>query len=540
VPVYIYCSRCESRFDVTGCLDGTRLECDECGVEVEVQFENLVLMPGGIAAEVKAQPDGQRWLVCPKCGMNTDISRLSPGNRFRCRRCSLLLQVPRPSSSRSRTSLRRGDDILKCPSCRTRYDISQYSPKNRFRCRRCAAILTVPPRGAWMDTGEWEIDVEKSLIRCNRCNRSYPLDTLSGDKAFICKKCRRVFSAVKEALESAAKPVPEEEEDWEIDIETGVIICSGCKYGYDLTGITPGEDFTCKHCGRLFRMPKEVPREAGLERRERIACPQCGRAYDVSGYLRGTMFSCEACDRVLTVNGPAGTPAIPEPPAVRLRRDPEKPPPAAEAPKPAKASPLPPPDFSYDRIVDTVNRLKIDLSLSSEKEAPSEEPEPVEKADELQIGEPGPEAPPSEKEPRTSIPPAPDVTPEETPKTEPDIPAPPPEEKPPPTPPPPPKPKKKPSEKKPKKGAVRLVVRCTVCGTRHDAVGKSTGDKIQCVCGKTIRITGAKKKKKKPSVRAPKESSGRIAKKAEELLDKKAVRAEDVELIDPDASPEKS
>ena len=82
-------------------------------------------------------------------------------------------------------------------------------------------------------------------------------------------------------------------------------------------------------------------------------------------------------------------------------------------------------------------------------------------------------------------------------------------------------------QKKGKKG-VRLIVRCTVCGTRHDAAGKTPGDKIQCVCGKKIRIAAPKKKSGKPKKKSPSERN----KNADELLDKRALRSEDVDILD--------
>jgi hypothetical protein len=86
--------------------------------------------------------------------------------------------------------------------------------------------------------------------------------------------------------------------------------------------------------------------------------------------------------------------------------------------------------------------------------------------------------------------------------------------------------KKEGKGKKAKKKGVRLIVRCTVCGTRHDAAGKSPGDTIRCVCGKKIRITAPKRKGKK------KGGSAR-AKSAEDVLDKKALRSEDVDVLEP-------
>jgi len=572
VALYIYCPRCESRFDVTGCRDGTRLECDECGAQVEVSYENLVLMPGGIAAEVKFMSDGTRWLVCPKCGLNTNIQGLSPGNRFRCRRCGLLLQTPGVSTPRPRSPVRKGDDILKCTGCNTRYDISRYSPGNRFRCRRCGMTLAVPPRGAWLRAGEWEIDIEKSLIRCNRCNRSYPLAAVSKDQTFICKKCRRVFSEPFNAA-TAPERTDRAEEEWEIDVETGQIVCSGCKYGYDLTGLTPGEDFSCKHCGRVFRMPVEVHWEKGLDKRERIACPECGTPYDVSGYLTGTMFTCEKCDHVLTVGTAAAVMTnrvpIPEPPAMRMRRDPKdfepirkltdapgpesalEPPAGAEPTAPGKPEQdFPKPDFSYEQLIENaVQRLRnrtpdaIDEGATQEsarekEEEPGEidlETDGEEETGEIKTSVPSivykpvekpPEAPEKEEEKEEKPAPVPpqEKKPEAQEKQEPEKPAAKPAEPGPPAP-------------RGKKTAVRLVVRCTVCGTRHDAAGKVPGDRIECKCGKKIRITAPKKKKKKKKKKASGDSSpssARLAKHAEDLLDKKAMRTEDVDVIEPE------
>jgi uncharacterized protein YbaR (Trm112 family) len=531
VSLYFYCPRCEARFDVTDCADGTRLVCDDCGNEFPVHFENLVLMPGGIGAEVKVLADGTRWLVCPKCGLSANISNVSSGNRFRCRRCNLLLQAPGVAPKRARPPVRKGDDILKCPGCRTRYEITRYSPGNRFRCRRCGMTLTVPPRGHWLRTGEWEIDADRSLIKCNRCNQSYAIDSLEKGRALICKKCRRVFSELWTVLEYAM-PSPAGDRVWEIDVESGMIICPGCKFSYELTDLSPGVDFACKHCRSVFRMPAELPPELAREQRERIACPKCDTPYDVSGYLAGTMFSCQKCDTVIIVSGAGGPPAeaksLPEPPAVRMGRDPRK---GSERLEARQDSSLPEPDFSYSKFAKVAADREARTTEPSpvpeevpESESPPAPVEPAPDAAEPVVESSAPEAaPPPAKEAAKAPPPdseQPSPSPAKPSALAP-FPPKPPEELPGGT------PEGKKGKKKAKKG-VRLIVRCTVCGTRHDAAGKSPGDTIRCVCGKKIRITAPKKKAKK----AKKKPASDKEENAEDVLDKKALRSEDVDILE--------
>jgi hypothetical protein len=248
------------------------------------------------------------------------------------------------------------------------------------------------------------------------------------------------------------------------------------------------------------------------------------------------MFSCQKCDTVLTLSGtgapPAATKPLAEPPAVRMGRDPRK---GTERREARERSALPDPDFSYSRFAKVAAdrdarasetpREADDASGPEAPAAPQEPPPPPEPAA-------PPPAPP--KEAREEIPP-----PEPGPS---DAPAPPPKKASALTPFPPTPPEKLPggakeaktegAAKKPKKKAkkgVRLIVRCTVCGTRHDAAGKSPGDTIRCVCGKKIRITAPKKKAKNPKKK--KSPSGR-AKDAEDVLDKKALRSEDVDILE--------
>jgi uncharacterized protein YbaR (Trm112 family) len=474
-----------------------------------------------------------------------------------------------------------GEDILRCQGCKTRYDISRYSPGNRFRCRRCGLTLQVPARGAWKRTGEWEIDVEKSLVKCNRCHQAYPLDAHAIEGAFVCKKCRRVFSGLRELVEGGPAPSGADEE-WEIDVETGQIVCPGCRYGYDLTSHPPGTDFVCRHCGRVFRMPKEIPASEKLERREKIACPKCGASYDVSGYLRGTMFSCDRCQEVLNVGASTVTVAprekdIPEPPAVRVRRDSDRipvaapssgpetaarreggspagalpAPTAAEVPAPAPAAPAPespaaPPPPAPEPAAPPaaepprpgVSWEERTVELEPEASEPSE-PSPAEAG-------PGPtvsvsprletpaavEAPPPEPAPAPSEPPAAPAR-EPPPDATPDVPGPPAGHKVP-VPFPPMPPGQIPGADKPKKPA--MVVKCTVCGTKHDASGKAPGDKIQCKCGKHIRIKGPKKgaapapAAPAPAAETAKNQSPQDA-DIEILMKRKTVRSEDIEVI---------
>jgi DNA-directed RNA polymerase subunit RPC12/RpoP len=590
VPVFIYCPTCETRFDVTDCGDSVRFLCDACGTEVLVRFANLVQMPGGIAAEVKEMGDGSRWLVCPKCGLSADITRGTPGNRFRCRRCNLLLQVPGAVSSAPPLQTRKGEDILRCSGCKTRYDISRYSTGNRFRCRRCGLTLLVPPRGAWKRTGEWEIDVEKSLVKCNRCNQSYPLDAHAMEGAFVCKKCRRVFSGLRELVETGpAASAPDEE--WEIDVENGQIVCPGCRYGYDLTGHPPGTDFVCRHCGRVFRMPKEIPADERMEKREKIACPKCGATYDVSGYLRGTMFSCDRCQEVLQMGGATVTVSVrdrevAEPPAARVdrksdrlpaaaaKREEAKTPDAAPAPAPAAATrvessgaiaprlsvpeplePSPAPEPAPVAETAAPAAEPAPRVLPWEERTVELEPQPAESAAEAGAPQPGPETPAPEPTPAPEAaspePPAPEPA-EPAEPAEPPVSAPAPEPAPAPAPPeaaapkkvpvpfPPTPPEMIPGGEKPKKPAVALVVKCTVCGTKHDASGKAPGDKILCKCGKHIRIKGPKKGE---APAAPAADPGKKKSAQEEdievLMKRKTVRSEDVEVIKSDKPDKK-
>ena len=596
VPVFIYCPTCETRFDVTDCGDSVRFLCDACGTEVEVRFANLVLMPGGIAAEVKEMGDGSRWLVCPKCGLSADVTRMTPGNRFRCRRCNLLLQVPGEVSSRPPLQTRKGDDILRCAGCKTRYDISRYSPGNRFRCRRCGLTLQVPSQGAWKKAGEWEIDVEKSLVKCNRCNQAYPLDAQAMEGAFVCGKCRRVFSGLRELVESGpAASAPDEE--WEIDLENGQIVCPGCRYGYDLTGHPPGTDFVCRHCARVFRMPAEIRPDQALERREKIACTKCGASYDVSGYLRGTLFSCDRCQEVLNVGGqaisvPGHGREIAEPPVGRIHREKTVsflapaplPPPAPEPPPATPAALAAPVSPAPAAVPEAPGALPLSVPPPAPTRAPeapapdpAAEPPPPDavraERDAAKAEAPGPgpaaaatrvEREPEPAPPEASVFPAEAAKPAPAPAPAPAAPPAPSDRKeaagprketavrkiPVPFPPLPPEmiPGQPEAAKKP---PVVLVVHCTVCGTKHDAYGKAPGDKILCKCGKMIRIKGSKKSASPAPVPAPAPApapspaaEAARAKTAEDedldiVLRRKTVRSEDVEVLKPDPQEKK-
>jgi hypothetical protein len=96
---------------------------------------------------------------------------------------------------------------------------------------------------------------------------------------------------------------------------------------------------------------------------------------------------------------------------------------------------------------------------------------------------------------------------------------------------------------------VSLVVHCTVCGTKHDASGKTPGDKILCKCGKMIRIKGPKKSPLPAKVPAPPPPPSPAtppakAKTAEEadldiLLNRQTVRSQDVEVLKPEKQDKK-
>ncbi len=354
------CPRCGARYEVTTCPDGTTLVCDVCGFDIVVTYETENVIPGGLTAGSKVLADGSKWIDCPKCGFSTDISSKSPGNRFRCPRCNLLLQVPVEKKERRQTRALRGEDLLTCPGCKTKYDVSGFTPGNRFRCRSCGLSLKVTERGEWTGAGEWEIDADKGLIKCNGCGKSYPISNYLAGKAFECSTCRKAFTpsvdlaqidAKRSAAAAAASARPRDSaEEWDLDIASGMVKCLSCLYTYDISGMKSGADFVCPRCQKVFRMPAKVKESND---RVGIVCHKCGAVYDVSGYLRGTMFGCEKCDAVILVGGhaPAAAPvpvpaqagavqagmapaAIPTPQAPASDSEPR----AAEAPGPAIVS----------------------------------------------------------------------------------------------------------------------------------------------------------------------------------------------------------
>ncbi len=333
MATYTKCPRCGAKYEVTTCPDGTTLVCDVCGFDIVVEYEKENIIPGGISVKTKVLGDGTKWLECPKCGFSNDITTKTPGNRFRCQRCNLLLQSPvekKPEKRQTRSL--RGEDILTCPGCGTKYNISGYTPGNRFRCRSCGLSLRVPERGEWTGSGDWEIDVEKGLLKCNGCGKSYPIAEYMSGKAFECKTCRKAFTPTMDLAQLAAQkseakpraaasePAPAKtaaapEDEWDLNVSSGMIRCRSCMYTYDISGMKDGADFVCPRCSKVFKMPGRVRDES---ERVRVVCPKCGAGYDVSGYLVGTMFGCEKCDAVVAVGGGARKAPEPAPPGPRM------------------------------------------------------------------------------------------------------------------------------------------------------------------------------------------------------------------------------
>jgi transcription elongation factor Elf1 len=273
---------------VTGCPPATRFLCQDCGDAVEV--------PGEDEAEI-----GLPHVDCPVCGQVTP-GRFGHGGR--CVHCGTPLDPqiegdPLP------------ENVLRCDRCRTRYDVSRYGPGTRFRCRTCGTELRLPLRGRWLGAGEWELDVDSGWLRCNGCGRGYDVAGRTGKAAFVCRPCHRVF-LLPDVLPDPTDVGGTAGDEWELDVDAGLVRCNGCGYSYDVSLYAGESDFTCPRCTTVFRMPRIVKsRAAGtgrpaLAEREIILCNRCGAIHDVSDYPRGTLFSCDGCGGVLRVSGVPG------------------------------------------------------------------------------------------------------------------------------------------------------------------------------------------------------------------------------------------
>jgi DNA-directed RNA polymerase subunit RPC12/RpoP len=287
MAAFIRCPHCKAQYEVTGCPPETRFLCKECG--------DAVVVPGMEDAEI-----GVPHVDCPTCGQITP-GRFNAGGR--CAHCGSPLDpqiVGEPSE----------ENVLRCDRCGTRYDCTRYGPGTTFRCRTCGTELKLPLRGRWLGAGDWELDADSGRLRCLGCSGVYELAGRTGDAAFVCKPCHRVYR-LPDVVPAAGRRKGAAGEDWELDVEAGLVRCHGCGYSYDVSLYAGGKDFTCPRCDKVFRMPRIVApgggdSSVGAIDREIILCNKCGGIHDVSDYPRGTLFSCDGCGGVLRVSGVPG------------------------------------------------------------------------------------------------------------------------------------------------------------------------------------------------------------------------------------------
>lgn len=287
MAAFIRCPHCRAQYEVTGCPPETRFLCKECGdaVTVPPMDEPVIGVP---------------HVDCPSCGQITP-GKFNAGGR--CAHCGAPLDpqvVGEPSP----------ENVLRCERCGTRYDCTRYGPGTTFRCRTCGTALKLPLRGRWLGAGDWELDPDTGRLRCLGCSGVYELAGRTSAAAFVCKPCHRVYP-LPDVLPLAGREPGTAGDDWELDVEAGLVRCHGCGYSYDVSLYAGGKDFTCPRCVKVFRMPRIIApgggdASVGTIDREIILCNRCGGIHDVSDYPRGTLFSCDGCGGVLRVSGVPG------------------------------------------------------------------------------------------------------------------------------------------------------------------------------------------------------------------------------------------